>query len=434
MSIRYLAGKFRLLIAGITDRAKAWGPVISTFTAFQLAIQGMSALAGLIFVRYLTKGDFAFLTISATWLGAFANLTNCGVYSAAIAFGGQHWQDRNALSSVIASCQLMRKRLIVVTLVPLVVALIWNLRITGASYAVSAAIAFFVLIAGFCQIPASILIVVPRLKGETRQLQWIDGINASMRLVLAIVAAALYLDIFVALAISVWGNIYQLWLVRKVASRHIDLNAPATPELVARTRSLVNRQWLNEINGVFQGQISIVLLSFFGTTSAVADFGALGRVSIIFAAFGGTLQNVILPRYARCQDARKVGTLYTQIMLFFAGIAIMPSFVTWLMPQPFLWILGPKYGGLGAELTLAMLATGLGFLNAFSWSLNTARAWIIPGGLLVPASLLIQITLIFLVGVATLRQVLILGILSNFAFMSINVGATLIFSRRFTRL
>jgi O-antigen/teichoic acid export membrane protein len=415
-------------------RVRIWGPLLTGFTILQIIFQLVSAAAGLIFVRVLTKDDYAILTISGVWLGAFVNLSNCGVSSAAIAFGGRIWEDREALARVVSSALAMRKRLIALTLLPLSVAFVWNLRLGGASYVAAFIVASFVVSAAVFQISSGILIVVPRLRGEIQRLQLIDGINAAIRLTLALAAAVIYLDLYVAMAISTCGSFFQFFMVRRTAAASIDLHAPPDSEIMAKIRKLINRQWLNELNGVLQGQIAVVVLSLFGTVAAVADFGALGRVVVIFAALGATLQTVILPRYARCQDAKRLAGLYTQIMLSYMTIALGPFFVTLLFPEPFLWLLGPKYEGLGPELALAMLGTGLGVLNAFSWTLNTTRAWIIPGAVLVPASLLVQAILIYAIGVSTLRQVLFLGIFSNAIFFAINVGATLVFSRNFSRL
>jgi hypothetical protein len=414
-------------------QVRVWFFTLTEFILVQALVQVLAAVTGLITVRWLAKGDYALYTIANTWLAALVLLSNSGIGSAATALGGKVWQDRRQLGGVIASALRMRRWLASVTVLPVMAVLIWTLVENGAGRGMVLAMTALVAIGATIQLTNGILIVVLRLRGQVRRMQAVDSVGGLSRLALTAAAIPICFNSVLALAISVAGGLVQSVMIRKAVADGVDLAAPPDPEVTRRIRAVIGRQWPNEVNGVFQGQISIILLSFFGTVASVADLGALGRIAILFTIFTATIQAVVLPRYARCQDPARLRTLYVGIVAGYAAAAMMPVLLTWLLPQPFLWLLGPQYAQLSYELMLVALNAGLASINGATWGLNTSRAWIIPGWGLVPAGLAIQFSLMLMVGVSTVEEVLLIGILSSVAGIVINIVATVVFSRGFSR-
>lgn len=421
----------RLLAASAWVRA--WVVTLTEFMLVQALVQVLAAVTGLITVRWLAKDDYALYTIANTWLAALVLLSNSGIGSAATALGGKVWQDRHQLGQVIASALRMRRWLATVTVMPVLALLIWTLLQNGAGTGTVLAMAVLVAIGATLQLTNGILIVVLRLQEKIRRLQAVDSIGGASRLALTAAAIPIYFNVVLALAISVIGGFVQYVMIRKTAASGADLAAPPDPEVSRHIRAVVGRQWPNEVNAVFQGQISIILLSFFGTIASVADLGALGRVGVLFIIFTATIQAIVLPRYARCQEPARLRKLYVGIVGGYTAAAMAPVLLTWLLPQPFLWLLGPQYAHLSHELVLVALHAGLASINGATWGLNTSRAWIIPGWGLVPAGLTIQFVLMLLVGVSTVEQVLLIGILSSILGILVNFAATMVFSRGFSR-
>ena len=73
----------------------------------------------------------------------------------------------------------------------------------------------------------------------------------------------------------------------------------------------IKNQAANAVFFCLQGQITVFLISFFGSrATSVAEVGALGRLAMIFAVMGQLLTNIFVPAFARCQSAAKLRLQY----------------------------------------------------------------------------------------------------------------------------
>lgn len=415
-------------------RLRRWAKTLAQFALVQSVAQLVTIATGLLIIRVLGKQDYAYYTIANSWLSALVTLSNSGVTDAAMAIGGRVWQDPVRLGQVVRTAMRARRWLCATAIVPVIAILVWTLAETGAGHLAILALSLLVALAGAVQISCGILVIAPRLKGEIRRLQYLDLIGTFLRLGVIAAAAWAFLDASWALAASLVAGLVQYRLLKRWTAALIDVHAPVDDDVRREIRRIVGRQWPNEINGVFQGQISIVLLSFFGTVGGVADIGALNRIGVVFVVLGSVTQSIVLPRYARCQDPRHLRTLYVEILAGTAAFAAPLIAAALFAPQPILWLLGPQYAGLTVELLLVTLSAALGSLSGVSWLLNTVRGWIKPWWINIPAGLVPPLVLMPLIGVSTVRQVLYISLGTSLVAILTNVGTTLVYSRGFTRV
>lgn len=411
-------------------RVRSWTGVLAKFLALQLAVQALSAAGGIIVVRSLTKQDYAYFTIANSAMLALIALVNSGVTYGVSAIGGRMWQDGRRLARLISTAHRVSRGPTALALFPIIIMLVWLLYENGGTFGVVALLCFLVAFSAAFQLSYSILIVLPRLRGAFGVLQRFDAIAAAVRLVLLAGAALIFIDTPMVLAI--FASVYcgQWLFIRFWVKRNIGVDATVEPEVEAEMRKIVRRQWLNEVYAAFQGQISVFLLSAFGTTAAVADLGALTRFSVIFAALGATMQAVVLPAFARCQDPTKLAPLYLQILGANAIVGFLPIALVVVTPKAFLWLLGEKYLDLSWELLLVAISAGFSLISSTTYGLNTSRAWIYPGWIAVPISIATQVTLILVVGVATLSQVLWMQLLTNAVAATMNIVTAAFYGRQ----
>jgi O-antigen/teichoic acid export membrane protein len=433
MLVMRLGPSLHRALGALMDRIQRWSLVLGKFLLVQIAVQVVGMLAGIIIVRTVTKEDYALYTIANTLLPALYALANSGVTFAASAIGGRVWQDDRRLGQVIVTA-LKASRILSMAVIALVLPLLaFLLRRNGASVAAIGMIAALVSAIALLQLGTAIFIVVPRLRGDFRFLQRTDLTVAVARLALVASAALAWLDTVVALLASALANLLQFLLVRSRVRRRVDLAVPADRSMEREMRGVAGRQWLNEVHYLLQGQISVFLLGVFGSTASVADFGALARIGLIFTAVGVSMQNIVLPRFARCQDPRRLAQLYLEILAANTVIAAAPVVAALLLPRPFLWLLGAQYMDLSSELVLVALSTATAVVYGISVSLNAVRAWIIPGWVVVPFSIVVEALLMLAIGVSTLQQVLWISILSNLLLTLLYVFGAVHFGRRFAR-
>lgn len=407
--------------------------VLARFALVQSLVQAATLVTGIIIVRAVGKEDYAHYTVANGWLGALVTLSNSGVGDAATAIGGRVWQDAERLGRVVRTAMRLRRWLAATAIGPVALILVWTLRETGCDLSTILILTLLVVLAGVCQITYGIWVIVPRLKGEIRRLQRLDIFGAATRLVLTAIAAATFLDARSALLVSLIAFAAQLLMLRHWMLAGVDLKGPIDLDVRREMKAIVLRQWPNEVNGVFQGQISVVLLSFFGTVGGVADLGALTRISMVFLVLGSVMGSIVLPRYARCQDPARLRVLYIEIVVLHLLLACLPVLATIVAPDLILWVLGPRYHGLSVELVLVAVNAALMSVAGVTWGLNTVRGWIFPWWLALPIGFATQIVAMAVIGVATVRQVLGVAIVVVLVAVITNVVATLVFSRGFSR-
>lgn len=406
--------------------------VISGFAAVQMVAQGLGLVTGFILVHALDKPDYALYTLTITGINSLVILTNGGILEALMAIGGRVWQDPHHMGQVVASAMRFRRHLARMVAPPILVLLAWFLLRSGAHPAEIAVLSMLALLAAQLQLSSSIVTAVLRLRGEIRRLQHLDLVSAFLRLTLTACCFFL-LNGELAIAIGGLATAASYLMARRWIGATVDWIASPGAQILAEMRSVVRRQWFNDVAFICQGQLTLLLLGFFGGSESVANFGALGRIAALFGIFGAVMQSVILPRYARCQDPRDMRNLYMAILALSGAVAAGPVLAALLFPGPLLWMLGAQYKNLPNELVLVALNAGVASIAFTTWGLNSFRAWIIPPWINVPAFLISQFVLMTLIGVKTMEQVIWVGIAWYGLASLINIGATVIFSGGFGR-
>ncbi|HVM77663.1 MAG TPA: hypothetical protein VMU06_01500 [Stellaceae bacterium] len=414
-------------------RLRRWAVVFVEFSFVQGLAQLIGFVTGVVIVRLLTVQDYAIYTIANSMLGALIVLADSGVASAAVGIGGRVWQDPIRLGQVLDAARATMRAVGASILIPAALAFVLLLSRHGASAGEAATLTVLLVAGSGLAVFNSVDLVAARLSGATRFIQLLSLAGSALRLALTAVAAAFGLRVGTAIVAIVVASGAQYWATARWLRGKVSRNPPGDRSAAAELKSVAIRQFPNSLNYVFQAQISIWLLSIFGSSGGVADLGAVTRIGAIFAVLMATMQNVIVPRYARCQDPRRVGRLCFQILAGFAVLVLAPVALVAMAPQPVLWILGPQYAHLPAELVLAVLSTSIGSLVGLAWMLNANRAWFPPSHIWIPLELSAQIVMVLLIGVSTVGQVLWVAICSGLIMLAANVSISVVFIRRFQR-
>jgi O-antigen/teichoic acid export membrane protein len=357
-------------------RLVRWGLIVVQFSAVQAAVQALGALAGLVIVRTLSKPDYALFAIVNSMQTTCNLLADCGIGIGMRAIGGRVCNDRRRFGELITTALALRKDFAAVSFalaLPIAGCMLWRCGAGGWQ------------LIGFCGaivaavIPllgASVWGVSPQLHGEYRRMQRLDLGNAALRALLIGALALSQITALLAALVGVVGNWLQAIFFRRWAYEHVEAHAPVNG---GDRRELIgfSRQWLpNIIFFCFQGQLTLLLLSFFGSATDIADLTALGRLTVLFTVFSTTFNSVLAPRFTRCQDSAKLKKLYL-MLVGAAALSLLPLFCliqSW--PEAFLWLLGEKYQRLAAESLWVVGAGCIAQLGYVMWSLNSSKGWI----------------------------------------------------------
>ncbi len=202
---------------------------------------------------------------------------------------------------------------------------------------------------------------------------------------MALLAALAALPISAAaLACNTAGQVLQN--VRMRFLQKSLLRTPAADDPTARSEILrtVGRLLPGTIYYAFFGQITVWILSVFGSTRSIAQVGALTRLTMILSVLSSVFALIILPRFATIPaDPKRVRARFVQTQ---AGMLIATAAFTvtvWLFPTQSLWVLGRDYADLGRELVVATAGACIGLLGGMVYTLNTARGRV-PAGFVYP--------------------------------------------------
>lgn len=359
----------------LIPRLFRWGMIVGEFGAVQIGVQAMGAIAGFIIIRSLAKPEYALYAVANAGLSMFNVLAGTGLAPALRSIGGEVHNDRTRFSQLVQSVYQLRKSFAVFALLISIPVTAWMLFSNGATLMQTAALCTVVCLSCLPLLTATVLREAALMLGRYRKVQFVDFSTAAMRLV-CIVAAFAWLNALLGVIVGGLANWIQWYILRRRAPEDIELKSRPNDVYHSRALGIMARVLPNTLFFCFQGQITFVLLTLFGTTIGLADVAALGRFAALLAIFGTVFNNVLAPGFARCQAPQQLPTLY--LLLVGVSVALLAPVmaIAWFFPRPLLWILGDAYSGLEYECFLAVTAACLYQLNSVMILLCSSRAWL----------------------------------------------------------
>ena len=406
----------------IVRRAIQHAKIVGNFAFIQALVQLIGFASGILLVRWLDQNEYAYFTIANTMQGTINVLADMGISIGLMSIGGRVWEDRYRFGQLISTAQHFRWKLGLLAILFVTPILYWMLARNGASSSYAVILIGVIFFGLVIQFSLGILVVIPRLRSDISKIQNIDLIGAVTRLIMLTICLFLFLNAGVAILVSAIVFLLQYWLFRNYAAAVIDLNAPENSEDRAAMIGFVKNQAANAVFFCLQGQITVLLISFFGNrATSVAEVGALGRLAMIFTVLGQVLTNIFVPAFARCQEKTKLRLQYFAIVTGVAACCSSVIAAAALFPDQFLFVLGPKYFHLRHELLLMVTSTVIGVVTGALWFLNASKAWVTGAWLYIPLTLATQIALIPYTDFSDVGQVLMFGLISGLPNLLLNM-------------
>lgn len=413
-----------MLLTLFTPKVIYWIKTLSKFISAQLIVQALGVVSGILLVRILDQTQYALYTIALTMQTTMILLADMGIGAGLSAIGGKIWQDKYRFGKLINTAMNLRYYLAAIAITVVIPILMGMLIKNGASIIYAILITIVVLVGLYFQLTTGVLFVIPRLHSQISRIQNLDLLLSSSRLVLLGIAYFTFINAGVAIAASSVAAGLQRFLLGYWVTDSIDTKAPIEQEDKKFILAQVKQLAPNSIFFAIQGQISVWLLSLFGTTEAVAEAGALGRIAIIFTVILSVMQSIILPGFTRCQSINILRRQYFQILGLFLIFGLILIVIVFLFPEKMLWILGNKYSHLKDELLLMMIGTVLNYLIIVMSALNMAKAWVEYVWIEIPLRIIIQIILLLTLNISTVKGILIFGMVSQISPFLVNAFLT----------
>ncbi|TWW00268.1 polysaccharide biosynthesis protein [Chitinophaga pinensis] len=402
-----------------------WVKLVSVTGFAQVFVQAVSLFSGILVIRMLQPEEYALYTLANTMLGTMTVLADGGISTGVMSQGGKVWQDRDQLGTVLATGMDLRRKFAVGSLLVSIPVLIYLMLHHGASWLMSILIVLSLIPSFFMALSGTILQIAPKLRQDIAPLQKNQVYMNLGRLVLLALTIFIFPFAFVAVLAAglpqIWGNMN----LRKISAGYADWHKKPDPEIRQNIMKMVRRLLPMGIYTCLSGQITIWLISIFGTTKGVAQLGALDRLSMALSFITIVFGTVILPRFSRLPNNKAL--LMRRFVQIQGGLLAMGAcivFTAWLFSAQILKVLGPNYSNLTSEVVLKITISCLGIIAASTFSLFTSRSWAINPFISIPISIASIALGVAFIDVSSLRGVLFMNIMIQLIQVVMNVSYT----------
>jgi O-antigen/teichoic acid export membrane protein len=400
--------------------------------AVQAGTQILVFASGVIVVRYLSIEQYAYYTLANAALGIASALADSGMTAAVVGQCGRVWQQPDRLGAVLATGLALRRNVSLACIALLIPILFWLAERQGNSS--SQALLLCVSVAPVFLLTANgALLEVPlRLHQRLRQLQVMQLAASVGRLACIAIMSAVYPFAWLAIL----SSLPPLWLLNRKLRQRSSVLAHFDAARDEEARKRITAQVLRSLPGtvyfVFASQLTVLLISFFGTTEGVAQVGALGRIATIVSFLILVFHMVATPRYARIPETetKKLLRVYLLLMGALAAACVLAVLCAWIAPEAVLFILGAKYGSLTSEVVIAVASGAVSVLAGAAAGMAAVRGTVVSPWISIPPSLAVQALLVFLLPLDSVSSMFLLSISLSCVHLTANAG---VFLRRLVR-
>jgi hypothetical protein len=386
---------------------------VSHFLMKQGVAIGGNLLYGLLCLRILPIADYAKFAVLFGYMGSLTVLLDIGVSSTLAPLVGEQIENLPLIANYVASIRRLALwvYMVVAPLAMVCFVLLVHKQHWG-TWVVAQMLIALLTTAWFARVSASYgsVLILRRDRSFYYRVQLIGSLGSLGLLVIfwLLHAVNVYVGILLNVAqimftaVSYYRRSQQLLKVKGHPSRQQE-------------RAIVRLAMPNMPSSIFyatQGQVILMLITVFGhSSSSVANIGALSRLSQIMVFF--TQMNPILvePFFAKLQESRLKRTYLLAVFLVTLCAAAYSGFA-FLCPEPFLWVLGPKYHQLRFEVSLVILSSAIQYVSGFMWVIHSARRFIYWWNNLsnIILTLILEAVAIWKFDLSTVRSVLYLNI------------------------
>jgi len=395
-----------------------WSRIISVLTGFlfgQGTLQGVNVLAALFLVRALSVEHYAQFSLAFGFQTAVSLLMDLGYTSTIVPLVGDRLNDRACVGRYLRAAKQLRD------------SAFWILSPFGAivflsimhkhhwSWTTQTVLLLSVLLSLYSSGPVSYYSAPLFLYGRLREFYVPQSLTGIARLAIYIILRIVGgLNACTAAGLSALNVLFNAIFLRKRARLYVEWpenNEPA-----------VNREVLNYILpaiptfifAAFQSQIALFLINAFGQTVNVAEVAALGRLGQLFMVLTTFNLIIIEPRIARLKREKLIRT-YLQLILLACSFCLSIVILAFAFPAPLLWLIGPKYSGLGNIVGWVVLTGCLNYVANLIWIMNRSRKWIFWRGTIleIVSMLLVDVCFVIFLGVRDTRHAIFFTLASS---------------------
>jgi len=280
---------------------------------------------------------------------------------------------------------------------------------------------FPVLLSIWVQQKLTLRTVVMNIHHDSIGLFRVGIVGAIIRLLITSIFCFQWPFAMVAVGCNLMALTFANIIAKKTCFTYIDEQQPADESYSENVKKFIYPLIPVAAYFTIQGQISIMLVGFFGSANAIAEVGALTRFGQIFAFFSVLNGFLFQPIFSKIDNKNEFinKTVFITLILVIGFGLLMGS--AWIFPEKWLLLLGKNYITLQDEVLLAFAGPIISYFYGFFFTLLAARAFTQGQYWYVAATLIVQILFIMLIGVDTTHKALQLNVANATATMVVEI-------------
>lgn len=397
---------------------------ISQFATGQFLLQGLNVLNGFFLLRWLSIPEQAKFSVAFGIQSLILNLSDLGFTGSIIALVGTRIDDRKLIGGYINSAKRLRNYLFFFSCLVTIIILPFIIRKQSWGYGELVLILTPVLLAVFwqadCSLYDSTLVMQKKMKDLYKPQVGLAAFKLITNFVLHLsnIITAFSTLLLNAVVLLVNGKTFKRKAAPYIDMSPNDLHEHQFKEMINYLKPLFPSLVFNALNG----QLQIFLISFFGKTNNIAEVAALGKLSQMFIFLGSINNMIVSPLIARATKENFLKK-YILVLIGSFGIACLIYFVSLLIPNVLLFLLGPKYSNLKEALGFIVLTACVSYFAGTIWTMSSARKWLFWWGTLgyIGVMIVFQVAGIFLFDLSSTIGITKLSLLTACGVLSIHI-------------
>ncbi|MCX7800296.1 MAG: hypothetical protein N2109_08150 [Fimbriimonadales bacterium] len=348
---------------------------LAAFAGGQGASQGLSLVTGLLLLRWLSVEAYAQYSVAFAFQRVLSVLTDLGLQGSIVALVGSRASEPGVVARYLTAASQLRLRSFL--LVASASAAAFPLLTARQPWPWSDKLLLWLAVLAFVWLEGGLLYGAPLLiAGRVGAYYAAKTIPAVARLMLSALAWSLgWLTGWLAAGIAALQTGLTSWGLRRAVERDLSPPGRVPPQTYREFWSYLGPLLPTTVYYAFQDQIVLGIVAWVGSSQAVAEVGALGRLAQIFLFLGAANPVLVAPRVASA-PLTTLPRVYGRVLAASCLVAGSLAGLAWWVPEPFLWLLGPNYSGLADSVAWAVTAGALSLVAATAYTMNAARRWV----------------------------------------------------------
>ncbi len=168
---------------------------------------------------------------------------------------------------------------------------------------------------------------------------------------------------------------------------------------------------------VVQGNFGIIFLNHLNNKYAIAQFGALGRISMLFSTLLILNNYILQPYFANIKSLKLVKLQFLNFCIAFILFSILILLTIHYFSNLWLMILGSKYSNLHSELFLVASYSLINLFGASVYTILISRKYTKGQFYYILLGIIIQFMYYYFIKVSTLNDILYINIMMSMAYL-----------------